>query len=130
MKRILALLFFGLQIIAVSAQDYKIDGKWTGIDDKGDSAIIIFSANKAIMEFGGEQASSFDYKINYTTNPISMDLIMKNEVQEEVIPALIKFLDANTIKWELFPYASSRPIKYSSESNEINETTIILKRIE
>ena len=129
MKRVLLFLCFSLQIIIVSAQENKIDGKWTGIDDHGDSAIIVFSGSSAYMEFQGEKGSPFDYKIDYSKNPIYMDLIMKNEDEEEIIPALLKFLDSNTIKWELFPYATSRPIKFSSESNEINETTMILTRV-
>lgn len=129
MRGLLILLSLSFQIIIVTAQDNKIDGKWTGIDDKGDSAIITFSSNTMIMEFEGDKASPCDYKIDYTKDPIWIDLIMKNENQEEAIPALVKFLDANTIKWELFPFASSRPTKFSSESNEINETTIILIRI-
>ena len=130
MRVFLIFLCLSFQIIIISAQDNKVDGKWTGIDEKGDLAVLTFSSNTVVMEFEGEQASPFDYKIDYTKDPIWIDLIMKNENQKEIIPALIKFLDSNTIKWEVFPFTSSRPIKFSSESNEINETTIILKRIQ
>jgi uncharacterized protein (TIGR03067 family) len=130
MKALLIFLCLSLQIINSAAQYNKVDGKWTGTDETGDSAVLTFSGKTLIMEYEGEQASPCDYKIDYTKDPIWIDLIMKNEDQNEVIPALIKFIDDNTIKLEVFPFASSRPVKFSSESNELNENTIILKRIQ
>ena len=129
MYRFIIVIFFSFQVIIVSAQENSIEGKWTGIDDKGESAIITFYSNTATMEFGGEKASPFDYEIDYTKDPIRINLIMKNEKQQVVIPALVKFLDSNKIKWEVFPYATTTPLNFSSESNEINETTIVLTRI-
>jgi hypothetical protein len=129
MKRLLIFTFLIFHVIIASAQENRIDGKWTGIDEKGDSAVITFKFNTTIMEFGGEVASTFDYKIDYTKDPIWMELIFKNENQKEVINALVRFIDADKIKWELFPYATSIPIKFTSESNETNETTMILTRV-
>ena len=66
-----------------------------------------------------------DYKVNYDKDPIAINLVAKPNGKTIIMFGLIKFIDSNTIKWEVFPMADKQPNKFSN--NSMN-TSVILKR--
>jgi len=66
-----------------------------------------------------------DYKVNYDKDPIAINLVAKPNGKTIIMFGLIKFIDNDTIKWEVFPMADKQPNKFSN--NSMN-TSVILKR--
>ena len=67
----------------------------------------------------------FDYKVNYEKDPVNISLIAKPKGKTLTMYGLIKFIDADTIKWELFPMVDKQPSVFSK--NAVG-TSITLKR--
>ena len=65
-----------------------------------------------------------EYKVDYSKNPIWVDLIGKNKKNGQIMAlfGLIEFVDSTTIKWEVFPTEEKRPEKFS----EKNKTKAII----
>jgi uncharacterized protein (TIGR03067 family) len=111
------------------AQNSKLTGTWQGVDEKKQTGAVEFKEKTLIFNFNGQISSPCSYKADFTKNPVWMDIVMKNDSKSMTMYALVKFIDGNTIKWEMFPGATARPTKFSSASNEVNSTTIILKKV-
>src|SRR5687768_13263719 len=124
------LLFNNFCVYGQIDQNHKLVGEWIGVDEKNDSAVIIFKKNTMLMNAHGQISSEQTYIVDYSKNPFQLDCIIVHGSKKRTLFSLVEFIDDNTIKWETFPGSKNRPTKFTNESKEINNTTIILQRIE
>lgn len=127
MKKLLILIFlFSIHLVNAQQKNNTIIGKWIGKDEKSETGGIQFSNNKtAKLLMMGKEMPITEYKVDYSKNPIWVDLIVKRNGKVMTLFGLIEFIDLNTIKWEVFPMANKRPTLFSGKSEN---TSIILKR--
>lgn len=107
--------------------DKSVVGKWIGTDEKNQTGGIQFlNDGTAKLLMMGQEMPITEYKVDYSKDPIWIDLIMKNKGQTRTLYGLIAFIDSTTIKWEVFPMANnSRPVKFSEKTTD---TAVILKK--
>ncbi|MBK8805599.1 MAG: hypothetical protein IPO21_02670 [Bacteroidales bacterium] len=117
----LSSLTFGQQ------KDKSVVGKWIGTDEKNQTGGIQFLIDgTAKLLMMGQEMPISEYKVDYSKDPIWIDLIVKNNGQTKTLFGLISFVDSTTIKWEVFPMANNnRPIKFSDKTTN---TAVILKK--
>jgi hypothetical protein len=128
MKKQLLIFTILLTFNLLSSQNKgnSVIGKWIGTDERTQTAGIEFSENgKAKLLMYGKEMPHCDYKVNYDKDPIAITLVTKPKGKEIILYGLIKFIDADTIKWEVFPVAEKQPNEFS---NNAMNTSIILKR--
>lgn len=127
MKKLLILMIlFSIHSVNAQQKNNSIIGKWIGTDESNETGGIEFSNNKtAKLLMMGKEMPITEYKVDYSKNPIWVDLIVKRNGQTMTLFVLIEFIDPNTIRWEVFPMANKRPITFSGKSET---TSIILKR--
>jgi hypothetical protein len=127
MKKLLILIiFFTIHSANAQQNNNSIIGKWIGQDERSESGGIEFSINKtAKLLMMGKEMPITAYKVDYSKNPIWIDLIIKRNGQMMTLFGLLEFVDSNTIRWEVFPMANKRPTTFSGKSEN---TSIILKR--
>jgi hypothetical protein len=126
-KQIIFFTFlFAFNLLSAQNKENTITGKWIGTDETNQTRGIEFSADgKARLLMFGEELPQCDYKANYQTDPIEISLIVKRNGKEIVAYGLIKFIDTNTIKWEMFPMVKKQPKTFSEGSTGMS---IELKR--
>jgi hypothetical protein len=107
--------------------DKSVVGKWIGTDEKNQTGGIQFlNDGTAKLLMMGQEMPISKYKVDYSKDPIWIDLIVTNNSQTRTLYGLIAFIDSTTIKWEVFPMANnSRPVKFSEKTID---TAIILKK--
>ena len=128
MKKQLIIFTVLLTFNLLSAQNKEnsIIGKWIGTDERNQTAGIEFVENgKAKLLMFGKEMPQCEYKVNYDKDPIAINLVAKPNGKTMIMYGLIKFIDADTIKWEMFPMTEIQPNKFSN--NSMN-TSVILKR--
>ena len=127
MKKLLILMIlFSIHSVNAQQKNNSIIGKWIGTDERSETGGIEFSNNNtAKLLMMGKEMPITEYKVDYSKNPIWVDLIVKKNGQTMTLFGLIEFIDPNTIRWEVFPMANKRPITFSGKSET---TSIILKR--
>jgi hypothetical protein len=123
---ILFLICFSLNAFG-QQNDKSVVGKWIGTDEKNQTGGIQFlDDGTATLLMMGQEMPISEYKVDYSKDPIWIDLIVKNNGQTRTLYGLISFIDSTTIKWEVFPMANnSRPEKFSEETSD---TAVILKK--
>lgn len=120
------MILFSIHSVNAQQKNNSIIGKWIGTDESNETGGIEFSNNKtAKLLMMGKEMPITEYKVDYSKNPIWVDLIVKRNGQTMTLFVLIEFIDPNTIRWEVFPMANKRPITFSGKSET---TSIILKR--
>lgn len=123
---IIITLFLTFNILSAQNKANSIIGKWIGTDEKNMTAGIEFIENgKARLLMFGKEMPQCDYTVNYDKDPIAINLIAKPNGKTIIMYGLIKFIDSETIKWEVFPAAEKQPTKFSNNSVG---TSVILKR--
>lgn len=127
MKKLLILIvLFSVHSVNAQQKNNSIIGKWIGTDERSETGGIEFLNNKtAKLLMMGKEIPITEYKVDYSKNPIWVDLIVKRNGQTMTLFGLIEFIDSNTIRWEVFPMANKRPITFSGKNES---TSIILKR--
>jgi hypothetical protein len=120
------ILIFSASLAFGQQKNNSIIGKWTGTDDKNQTGGIEFLSNGTAKLIVMEQEMPInEYKVDYSKDPIWIDLIVKNNDQARTLFGLITFIDSTTIKWEVFPVPTdNRPSKFTDNS----DTTVILKK--
>jgi hypothetical protein len=80
--------------------------------------VTLLRANGSVI-FDQPGASVFitSYTLDETKVPAWLDFTIKQGSQSMIIPALIEFVDENTIKIEQFPPFSKHPLKFSVEGD-------------
>lgn len=127
MKKLLILIIL-FSIHTVNAQQNKnsLIGKWIGVSWENVSGGIEFSINKtAKLLIKDKELSVKEYKIDYSKNPIWVDLIVEKNGQTFTLFGLAEFVDAKTIKWEIFPTRNKR-LSFTGTGKYYN--TVILKK--
>ena len=118
-------MLFAFNLVSSQTKGNTIIGKWIGTDEKNQTAGVEFLQNgKAKLLFYGQEMP-FDYKVNYEKDPISIVLTAKPKDKVLTMYGLIKFINADTMKWELFPMTDKQPNAFSK--NPVG-TSVILKR--
>ena len=122
---IIFITLLAVNLLSAQNKGNTIIGKWIGTDERNETAGIEFIENGKgkLLMYGKE--IPFDYKVNSENSPIKISLITKPKGKTLTMYGLIKFVDAETIKWELFPMAEKQPSVFSKDSVG---TSIILKR--
>ena len=101
-------------------------GKWTGKDSRSEVGGLIFlKDNKAIVAANGNNSPAMSYTIDFTTNPVKIDLSVQPPSGGRItLKGLLQFIDDNTIKFQVFP-AGNRPDNFDTSSPD---NVVILKR--
>ena len=123
-----AILIMLLIFTAINAQNKSksLLGKWQGTDERSQGGAIEFLPDsKAKVMVMGMQIPIDEYKMDDSKDPIQMMLIVKRNGQTMNLYGLIKFIDNDTIKWEVFPMAQQQPIAFSDNAKD---TSVVLKR--
>lgn len=125
-KLILLFIFFSLHAVHAQQNDKSLIGKWVG-EDKKKVVVVEFSENKtATLLMMGNPIPISEYKIDDSKNPIQVDFIIKNSGQTMTLFGLVEFIDAKTIKWEVFPMGSERHTAFTLKKD--SSTTILEKQ--
>lgn len=140
MKQIIYLIFFLTTSISFSQQNKHI-GKWTGIDNYGNTASIILYKNNFVVfiekdeTYGGENFVSegknymYKYEIDYSKNPIQIDFILSEKetgIETNHVRSIIRFIDEHTIEIRN-DENSKRPEKFTGK---VSYDTMIFKKTE
>jgi len=123
-----AILIMLLAFTAINAQNKSksLLGKWQGTDERSQGGAIEFLPDsKATVMVMGMQIRIDEYKMDDSKDPIQMQLIVKRNGQTMNLFGLIKFIDTDTIKWEVFPMAQQQPTAFSENAKD---TSVVLKR--
>ena len=124
---IVLILIFCSSLVFGQQKSNSIIGKWAGTDDKNQMGGIEFLADGTAKLFIQKQEMPIaEFKVDYSKDPIWVDLITRNNDQTQVLMGLIAFIDSTTIKWEIFPMskADDRPTKFTGKT----DTSVILKK--
>ena len=102
-------------------------GKWEGKDSRSEVGGLIFlKDNKAVVNARGSYSPAMDYKADFTTIPIKIDLSVQNPNGGRMnLKGLLQFIDNNTIKFQIFP-GGSRPSNFDPL---YTQNIVILKRV-
>ena len=127
MKKYAFLLLSIVSLQAVYSQSQRLLGTWEGTDKENASGKVVFEEDKsALLYIEGQEIRIVEYTIDNTSSPIVIELRTVVDGQEKVLYSLAEFIDANTIKWELFtPDTKNRPEQFSESSTD---NQIILRR--
>ena len=118
-------MLFAFNLLNAQTKENTIVGKWIGTDERKQTAGIEFlQNNKAKLLLYGQEMP-FDYQVNYEKDPISIILTAKPKDKILTMYGLIKFINADTMKWELFPTADKQPNAFTKNSVG---TSVVLKR--
>ena len=86
--------------------------------------ITFGDSTNVIVNFPGQGIVECTYKADTTKDPIWFDLYIKVANDNKPLKGLVKFIDANTLKWQLF-LGVERPADFVEETKK---NTVILKR--
>jgi len=101
-------------------------GKWEGRDGRNQTGSLEFvDSSKMAMSMMGSPARSLMYSIDFSKSPAALDLYRDPSRKGMALKCLIQLLDANTLKWQVFP-SGDRPEKFDEDSPG---TLIVLKRV-
>lgn len=120
------MMFLVFSTINAQSKSKSLLGKWQGTDERSQSGAIEFLADgTAKVMIMGMQIPINEYKADDSKDPIQIMLTVKRNGQTMHLYGLMKFVDADTIKWEVFPMAQQQPATFSENSKD---TSVILKR--
>ena len=131
-KNLLTTLFFLLSILFISCSDQETTrhfdqphiGKWSGTDLAGTKATIVFSeSGTGTIEFNND-LYKFMYVIDYSRQPIWLDLIYARENKPFRAKFILKFIDKNKLKWRTF-FNDKRPSEFLPDDSK---NTMVLTR--
>jgi len=126
-KNLLAILLILFSISAFAQHTQKdLLGHWVGADIANMPAAITFlDGNQVIVAINGTAMPPYKYTIDLPKNPAKLDIKMtKPDGTEATLLGFLLFVDANTIKWQIFP-DGNRPAAYDEKSGA---PVITLKR--
>ncbi|MEO1053402.1 MAG: hypothetical protein AAFX87_22400 [Bacteroidota bacterium] len=107
-------------------------GKWSGEDNGDFGSMILDAEGYATFEFDGRTMGgngktgerSLEYKIDYNTDPIEIDFIMKNVADASELGRLrgiIEFLTKDQMKLAIqFDPSASRPTDFAANAITLN----------
>lgn len=125
-KHIVILLLFVSSQTFAQHKSCNLIRKWIGTDEKNQTGGIEFRKNgKVKLSMMGNELPEADYEVDYTKKPISTKITAHVKGKTLVLYGLVHFMDANTIKWEVFPMAEKRPTAFSKNTTN---TVVILRR--
>jgi hypothetical protein len=126
-KNLLILLLIGsFSMLHAQKKENSILGKWKGTDARTEKGGIEFLRDgTAKVMFMGQPLPINQYKVDSSKDPMPISLMVKRGGQEMTIYGLMKFIDKDTIKWEVFPMAQKQPTAFSDNAAD---TSVILKR--
>jgi hypothetical protein len=121
-------ILFSSSIFAQQPTQKDLLGEWKTTIAKNDQAKLTFLANSKLVLFTeGQSSPAFSYVADFTKNPILFNLIVKKPDGKTITwKGVLKFLDKNTIKWQVFPMGGN-PTNFDENSPG---TIIVLKRSE
>ena len=127
-KNILAFLLI-LITVSVFAQKHSqrdLIGKWEGRDARSDVGGLFFlKDSKVILSMGGSFSPAMSYTVDFKSNPIKIDLFMKNTNGIQMtMKGLLQFVDKNTLKFQVFPRGDRTP-DFDPKSSQ---NLVLLKR--
>lgn len=117
MKRLIiaAILFLNFFNSFCQSDGNSLLGKWTMKDERNDIYGIEFMPDgKANLLISGEK-QVVNYKIDYSKNPISIDLTSNISGKKITQFCLASFIDKNKIRFEICMATDARPVKFSEE---------------
>lgn len=100
MYKSLAILFLLLISNVVKAQEQELIGKW--VNEKAQIEYDFQKGNFLIFEQMGYPVAC-NYELDTSLDPIKLTLIFKGPAATIEIPALLKFIDNDTVIIEQFP---------------------------
>ena len=122
---------FGLAI-----QETKHLGKWEGTDSSGETAAVSFEKDGyAVLYMNGEvlgdkrdQEPVVKYEIDYSRNPIWLDLVVLNLAGKELgrMKSIVKFVADDKMIWRVGKDESARPTGFDDSDKE---NTVVLKKL-
>ena len=124
-KLVLLFLLFSLHAVQAQQNDKSLLGKWIG-EDKSKVVVVEFTENKTATLLMMGSPIPVEYKADYSKNPIWVDFTIKNMGQTMNLFGLVEFIDAKTIKWEVFPMGAERQTAFTLKKD--SSTTILTKQ--
>src|SRR5579872_7137617 len=107
----------------LTAQQHTISdlaGRWESEDGTSGNVEFI-EGSKVVVSLSGLQVPAANYSIDFSKDPIWFDVFIS---PTRAVKGLLKFVDDNTIKWQIF-LEGDRPLDFT-DSNPI--APIVLKR--
>ncbi len=112
------------------AKDFNIIGTWDGIDGTNAKGTYIFhNDSTVILIVNGDtinpKNSKFTFNVNYSIEPISLDLLIKNiqSGREDYLRFIMKILSNDKIMLASADLPTEKPLNFDKKSN-----TIVLNR--
>src|SRR5690349_4082953 len=109
MKKSFVALFVGLLFFTVGASSQQrnmrdLIGKWEEQGDKADNGSLEFvDSSKVVMSMKGRKLNPSAFTVDFSKNPIPLDIIMVRGEEKRILKSLIQFVDHDTMKWQVFP---------------------------
>jgi hypothetical protein len=142
-KLIKRILIFALTILifGCSNSNQKHIGEWTGSDKVKTGSLILYKGNSAVFVIGNQVLggdnfeingvkSTLKYEIDYSKDPIWLDLVLYEEGQKQEnvrLKGIIRFLTNTKMEYRLnFDSSAERFTKFDIEDNE---NTIVLDKV-
>lgn len=135
MKYIFAIIFlFFSSVVFAQYKNQDLVGKWEGMDNTNEPAMLAFKSNgKVDVRLGTRALHDLDYKVYLIKTPAPLDIAIKSldGKQQITLKCFIQFIDNNTLKWQIFDSGNRPNPDSKSLTNTIalnDAITINLKR--
>lgn len=120
-------MLFALNFLNAQDKANTIIGKWMATENGQTAGIEFLKSGKANLLTSGKVMQTCDYTVNYKKAPAAVSLIIdRKDGKKMTIYGLIKFINPNSIKWEIFPMAETQPKVFSEGSTG---KSVVLKRV-
>ena len=127
-KNIFAFLLMLVCVSALAQSHTQKDliGKWEGTDEKNITASLTFlDSTKVVLSMLGSSKPPFNYVVDLSNDPGTLDLSVETPGRKITLIGLIKFLDNDTVKWQIFLDGKKR----TNFDTKIHDSIIVLKRV-
>jgi hypothetical protein len=131
MKNILKYSILILSVSNIYSQTNIIIGKWKNIGVKNSVNAFEFKSDNTAVIFNDKNEVSplFNLNIDYSKNPIWLDMKLEKEGVFVEFYGLVKFIDSKTINLKIYRgYYETHPVNFSESSK--NEVLFTLEKIE
>lgn len=119
--------FFFAIIIAANAQTDRLVGTWQNEQYK--VSYTFRKDGSVIFDQGVTSTFVNSYSLDESKTPIWLDFKIAQGGASMMIPALIEFIDENTIKIEQFPPYGEHPVEFSKDDGNGIVSRHVLKKV-
>jgi phage terminase large subunit-like protein len=130
-SRALLILFVLLPVISSAKEPAQsLIGEWKGKDSTGATATMIFREDGAyqmiqggVAVIGSSEGVKVTWRFDATKNPMQLDIHVKGDKGEIVMPMIVRFVSDKKIQVGMAPDMETRPSAFSPEDSQ-NQVTL------